>query len=176
MPSENESLVARVQSSYRKLTEVAADLNKVSDSLGQMIADLDSALKKLNLGLTVWVEVHGDEDHQTLNYWSEDLGYAKSGGKWGVALRRVEGNYSYPDQESEEVWLFNDGPRQLRLASIPYVPQLLEKLSERAVQATKQIAETLETTQEVINAVKEAAAQPKREPLSPRPITGGPKQ
>ena len=93
-----------------------------------------------------------------------------------MALRRVEGNYSYPDQESEEVWLFNDGPRQLRLASIPYVPQLLEKLSERAVQATKQIAETLETTQEVINAVKEAAAQPKREPLSPRPITGGPKQ
>jgi septation ring formation regulator EzrA len=177
LPTENDSLVARVQSSYRKLSEVAADLNKVSDSLGQMIADLDSALKKLNLGLTVWVQFRGNDDTETLDYWSDELGYVKSGGKWGVALRTVQGNYNHPDRDFTETWLFNDGPRQLRLASIPYIPQLLEKLSEHAANTTKQISEKLETTQELINAVKEAAAEPKSESLvRERPTGGGQKR
>jgi hypothetical protein len=154
MPPENDSLVARVQSSYRKLSDVAIELNSVSDTLGKMIADLDATLKKLNLGLTVWVQIRGSDDQQTHNHWSEELGYAKINGKWGIALRTVEGNYNYPDQDSIETWLFNDAPRQIRLSSIAYIPELLEKLSE-------QIVEKLETTLELVNAIKEAADEPK---------------
>jgi hypothetical protein len=176
MPSDSDSLVARAQSSYRKLTEAAIDLNHVSDSLGQMVGDLDLALKKLNLGLTVWIQVSGSDDSETYDYWSEQLGYAKINGKWGISLRTVKGNYQHPDRDFIETWLFNDGPRQLRLESIPYIPQLLEQLSEHAVRTTKQIAEKLESTRELITAVKDAASEPSRRPaLRARP-TGGEKQ
>lgn len=161
MPPENDSLVARVQSSYRKLSDVALELNSVSDTLGKMIADLDATLKKLNLGLTVWVQIRGNDDPQTHDHWGEELGYAKINGKWGIALRTVEGNYNYPDQESVETWLFNDAPRQIRLSSIAYVPELLEKLSDHGAKTTKQIVEKLETTLELVNAIKEAAGEPK---------------
>jgi superfamily II DNA/RNA helicase len=158
MPSGNDSLVARVQSSYRKLSEVASELNTVSDSLGNIIADLDLALKKLNLGITVWVKLRGDDDPETYDHWREEIGYAKIGGKWGVALQTVTGNYQHPDRDYVEKWLFNDAPRQLRLSSLVYIPELLEKLSEHAANATKQIAEKLQTTHELVNAIKEAAA------------------
>ena len=59
MPTEQESLSAKVQSSYQQLSKVAADLNAVSDELGTCIADLDAALKKLNLGVTKWVQIRG---------------------------------------------------------------------------------------------------------------------
>jgi hypothetical protein len=177
MPSENDSVIARVQSSYKQLAEVAADLNTVSDSLGQMIGDLDSALKKLNLGITVWVRVHGNVDEVSMNYWSEDIGYAKCGGKWGIALRKVDGNYNNPDLAEIESWLFNDGPRKLRLDSIEFIPELLETLNEHAVNTIKQVIEKLKATEELVKAVKEAAAEPKPQPPLPtRQITGGKKQ
>lgn len=171
MPPENDPLVARVQSSYKKLTDVAAELNSVSDSLGQLIADLDLALKKLNLGLTVWVRIRGGTDEESHDHWREELGYAKSGGKWGISLRTVEGNYACPDRDNVEAWLFNDAPRHLRLQSIEYIPELLEKLSEHGVRTTQQIVEKLETTHLLVDAVKKAAAEPMSMPdLRARPI------
>jgi hypothetical protein len=178
MPAENDSLVVRVQSSYRKLADVATELNSVSDTLGQMIADLDAALKRLSLGLTVWVPFRSWLDEESYQHYSEDIGYAKVGGKWGIALRTVEGNMSNPDRDSIEIWLFNDSPRQMRLDSIAYIPTLLEKLSEHAVKTTKEIVEKLEATKDLVNAVKEAAAEPQNtlpSKMRTRPITGGQK-
>lgn len=162
--SAEPSLKQRVESSYRQLSAVAADLNNVSDELGKSIGELDSALKRLNLGVEVWVELHAGEGvHQEdMEFWSEDLGYAKVGGRWGVALRRVDGNYNYPDQEAVEQWLFNDGPRSLRLAAIGKIPDLLEKLGKQAVETTNKIKSRLADAQQVAAVVKEAAKEPKK--------------
>ena len=133
MPTERESLSAKVQSSFQQLSKVAADLNAVSDELGKCVADLDAALKKLNLGVTTWIEVRRREDAQTGDYSADYLGYAKIAGKWGIALSRAAGNLNYgPDDGPEEEWAFNEGPRELRLASIEKIPELLNKLSDAA--------------------------------------------
>jgi hypothetical protein len=156
MSSNDGSLAERVQSSYLQLSAVASDLNTVSDELGKSIAEIDAALKKLSLGISVWVEItrwEGDE----LDYYTQDIGYAKVGGKWGVALRTVSGNHNYPDRDDVEQWLFNDGPRKLRLAAIEKLPELLKKLSEEAVETTKKIKDRLAEAQEVAAAVKHAA-------------------
>jgi len=158
MPSDGESLTQRVQASYQQLSAVATDLNAVSDELGKSINELDFALKKLNLGVSVWVPIRsGDGMPEDSSYWSEDIGYAKVAGKWGIALRTVHGDYSNPDWDRIEEWTFNDAPRLLRLSAIEKVPELLEKLSKEASETTKKIKARLAEAQEVASAVKGVA-------------------
>jgi hypothetical protein len=137
------------------------------------------ALKKLNVGITVWVQVRGNENEETLDHWSEQIGYAKVAGKWGIALRTVTGNYQYPDQDSVEEWSFNEAPRQMRLSAIGRIPELFEQLSEHAASTTQKIVEKLLETQDLVSAIKKAAAEPtatSQSPIRRRPITGGQKQ
>jgi hypothetical protein len=159
MPTNGDSLAERVQSSYRKLSAVASDLNLVSDDLGKSVGELDLALKKLNLGLTVWVAIRSNDDEDG-SHWGEYLGYAKIGGKWGIALQTCSGHYSNPERDDVENWLFNDGPRSLRLSAIGKIPELLEKLSTEAETAAKEVRGKLQETQEVAAIVKKAAEQP----------------
>jgi hypothetical protein len=153
MSATGDSLAERVQSSYLQLSSVASDLNAVSDELGKSVAEIDAVLKRLNLGISVWVHINswGDED-----YSFEDIGYAKVDGKWGIALQTVSGNERWPDQDHVEQWLFSDAPRKLRLASIEKLPEMLKKLSEEAVETTKKIKGKLAEVKEVATAVKTA--------------------
>jgi hypothetical protein len=161
MTIDGESLASRVQASYLQLSAVASDLNAISDELGKSVSEIDAALKKLNLGISVWAEIRswtGDD----LDYYSESVGYAKVDGKWGIALTSVSGNHNYPDQDKVEEWLFNDGPRKLRLDAIEKLPEVLKKLSEEGVKTTEKIKSKLAAAKEVAAAVKGAAEQPRK--------------
>jgi|ERR1019366_6647187 hypothetical protein len=159
-------LAWRVEASYRELAQVAADLNAVSDELGKSVSDLDAVLKTLNLGVTVWTAIrsHSGAEYGQTWYSSEEIGYAKIGGRWGVALRTVKGDEQDPDDESVEAWLFNDAPRSMRLLGIEKIPELLEKLSKEAIETTTRIKGKLAEAQEVAAVVKKAAEEPKRIP------------
>jgi hypothetical protein len=159
MSTSENSLVSRVETSYRKLSAVASDLNFTSDELGKSISELDAALKKLNLGISVWVAIRRETDNGDW-FKNEDLGYDKIGGTWGIALRIVSGYYSDPENEGSEWWLFNDGPRPLRLSAIEKIPELLEKLSSESDEAAKKIRGRLAEVQEVAAVVKRAAEEP----------------
>jgi hypothetical protein len=155
MTTDPRTLSERVSSSYSKLALVAKDLNAVSDELGQSVAQIDLSLKNLNLGITVWVKIRdwdygesGDYEH-----WSEHLGYAKLSGKWGIGLKRVEGNHNHPEHDSIEEWPFNEAPRALRLEAIEKIPELLEQLSAQATAAAKNIREKLADVKAVVGAV-----------------------
>jgi hypothetical protein len=148
-----------VASFYSELSTVAADLNAVSDELGKSIAEIDAVLRKLNLGITVWTEIqkgHGDFEHGDETYWSEDIGYAKWSGKWGICLRRTDGDVGCGEQATE-MWLFNDAPRALRLIAIDHIVALLQKLSEEGTATTERIREKLADAQEVAAAVTQAS-------------------
>jgi hypothetical protein len=163
--SNNEiPLLERVASYYSQLSTVAADLNAVSDELGKSIAEIDVALRKLNLGITTWVAIQGGEEDD-YSFWSRDIGYAKVDSKWGISLRKVDGNHHDPDREKVEEWLFNDAPRSLRLEAIDRIPELLDKLSKDAIKTTKDIRARLTKAQAVAEAVKGAANNPERSPL-----------
>ena len=82
MTSNESSLSEKVQASFRELTTAAKNLNQVSDELSQTISFLDAVLQKLNLGVSAWVPVTGDEDPNG-HYWSRDIGYAKVENHWG---------------------------------------------------------------------------------------------
>jgi hypothetical protein len=173
MAIEQASLPERVASSFSLLRSAAKDLNSISGELSKSIAEIDSALKRLNLGVTVWVPIRkGDELPDRPSYWSEDIGYAKVRSNWGICLRTVDGDYQNPDQEETERWLFNDAPRILRISAIEKIPELLEKLSSEAVKTTQAISAKLAEAQAVASAVKDAASQTSTFPtIAPRPST-----
>jgi len=160
MPSDAESLSAKVQSCFRQLTTAAADLNVVSDELGKSITELDNSLKKLNLGISVWVSFASND--QTNGDWiSDEIGYAKVNGKWGIAIRIVTGNYGWGEDQVREEYVFNEAPRAMRLRAISKIPELLQKLSEKAAEMTKRLKEKLSDAQAVSQAVKEVSAAPR---------------
>jgi prefoldin subunit 5 len=160
MPLDPTSLSESVSASFRELSSAAESLNSVSDALSKAVADIDDGLKKLNLGIEAWVSVCAGTDHRDATYWSRDLGYAKVNGKWGIALREVEGSHVNDDHEIEE-WLFNDAARSSRLEAIKKIPELLSKLQEEAAKVTKMLQTNLVDAQAVAAAVQGAAAVPK---------------
>jgi len=160
-----------VASFYSDLKTVAADLNSASDELGKYIAEIDAGLKTLNLGITVWVEIrkgHGDFEQGDASFWSEKIGYAKCGGRWGICLSRTDGDVDI-NAESTEVWLFNEAPRALRIEGVNHLVTLLQKLNEEGVATAEKIREKIADAQEVAAVISKASR-----PLLPRrPVTAG---
>jgi len=159
---DQNALSERVAQYYSTLSSVAKDLNAISDQLSKCIADVDLALKRLNLGVVVWVPIsHGDELPEGSAFWSEEIGYAKIGPNWGISLRKVLGDYQRPDNAEEERWLFNDAPRALRISAIEKIPELLESLSNQAVKTTAAIGAKLNEAKVVAAAITGAVGPPK---------------
>ncbi len=158
MPSNSNSLSERVTNSVEQLSLVAADLNKASDELGRAISAIDAVLQSLNLGVPTWIQIHGNED-QYLDYWSREVGYAKVGNKWGVALRTLEGNYNSPEDERCDSWLFNDAPRWIRIEGVAKIPDLLEALIKNAEETTKKIRSKTTEANNLALAIAQAAGK-----------------
>lgn len=133
---------------FDNLTAVAADLNQASDDLTQIVTTLDSALQRLNVGIVAWVEVVRYQDEKQYHlYESEQLGYAKVNGNWGLAIRKLAGDESSPeDDEVREIWLFNDAPRGMRLKAVEKLPEVIDQLARSAMKTAeslkKKVAET----------------------------------
>ena len=154
MPSKSETLNFRISASYKQLTAAATELNAVSDELGKFITALDSALRRLNLGIATWLRLESREDGSG-NYTKRDLGYAKVGNKWGIALRTMSGNHNIVEESNVEEWLFNDAPRALRIESVEKLPDLFESLVKEADAATKQIKSKTHHAQALATALGE---------------------
>jgi hypothetical protein len=158
MPTSNENLTEKVQTSYRQLAVAATNLNVVSDALGTVVAELDSALKKLSLGIPCWVYVCGKpSDGPFYNFYQ--VGYDKVGGKWAIALRRVWGNDQEPERDESEEWAFNDAPRWLRIDAIDKIPDLFVELTKQANETTNRLGSKLSKAKELATAITAVAKQ-----------------
>lgn len=138
--------VARVENSFKQLASAAQALNTASDDLGKVTRQMDASLKRLALGLTAWVPVSGTSDET--QYWTNELGYAKLDGKWGLALREVTG-YRLDHDETEQVWAYNDAPRALRAEAVDKIPDLLEKMLQQTEETTRNLRTKIEQASEL---------------------------
>ena len=161
--TQQASPIQRTEIAYKQLSKSASNLNLASDEFGKFIDVLDSTLQRLNLGVAAWVTITGGDDPQTADYWSRDIGYARIGRKWGIALRDRHGNYSDPDNENLEEWLFNESPRWLRIEAVGKVPDLLEALIKRTDETTTKIKSKTVQLQEIAGAIVAAVQEARQE-------------
>lgn len=161
MEVKKEALVERVQESYRQLSVAATTLNSASDKLGASITALDVGLKKLNLGISAWVHFSEWHYEDGFRYQYDDIGYAKIGGKWGLAIRTIAGNEADGDQDSEQ-WPFNESPRGFRVRAVMKIPDLFETLIKEAGEIAKTVnqrSDEVDLLTEAINAIADQTAQ-----------------
>ncbi len=156
--TSSDSKVEKVQLHFQALSSVASSLNKASDELTKVVTILDEALKKLNVGLTVWVTFRSRAAEWLDEYDDDQIGYCKVNGKWGIALRRIWGdsNERYGD---EGPWLFNEAPREMRLHGVDKIPEVIEALAKEAFDTTKKIHEKTQEARELAGAVEKIASE-----------------
>ncbi len=163
--SMTEPKLAKVQDNFRALSSVSTSLNTASDELVKAVSILDEALKKLNIGLTVWVTFRS-RDLDGLDYDDDQIGYGKVNGKWGIALRRIWGDHATDRHNDEGPWSFGEAPRELRMAGVDGIPKLIETLSQEASSATKKIQEKTQEVRELASVIE----HPGKPPAPPAPI------
>jgi len=159
MAVQKENLAERVQRTYKLLSAVATELNTSSDKLGASISALDSALRKINLGISSWVHFAESHSADNLQYSFEDIGYAKIGGKWGLAIRTVSGD-ERADFDHIDQWTFNESPRGLRVRAVKKVPELLDQLIQDASEMVKEVEEQIGTVDLLTAAIEDIEAGP----------------
>src|ERR1019366_5846317 len=147
----------RVQNSYKQLNSAAAELNSASDELKEAMSVLDAALKRLSLGISVWVEISGgsDDDGQG-EWWDRRIGYSKIGKEWCISLASCRGHYQWPDQDQVEEWSFNDAPRWMRMEAVANFGKLLEALVKQAQETARKMKKRTEQVLELGAAMSNA--------------------
>ena len=157
MNSKGDSL-ARIQTSLRQLSSAASDLNTLSDQIGKVVARFDAELQKLNVGVPAWTRFRESTSQDRMHYSSDQVGYDKINGKWGLAIKTLSGHELEDEYSTYQEWLFNDAPRALRLKAIDKLPDVFEHLLVEVANTTKAVDKKLKELQELATAL---------EPLSP---------
>jgi methyl-accepting chemotaxis protein len=140
-----------IQTTFKQLSAAAAELNAASDELSKPMSVCEAALKKLNLGISAWVELSGADSGGY--WWDRGLGYAQLKDRWGIALRMREGHVSDEVQDTVEMWPFNDAPRWMRIEAVAKLPDLLEALLKQAEDTTRHIKKKIAMVNELIAAI-----------------------
>jgi hypothetical protein len=154
--------ITKALAHFENLSTVASTLNAASDELTKVVAALDEALKKLNIGLTVWMSFRyrGDPD-STGEYDTDQIGYAKVQSSWGLALRRIWGNESFDAHNEDGPWHFSDAPREMRIAAVDRIPEFIEALSKEASDTTRRVQEKTKQVRELAVAIGQMASPSK---------------
>lgn len=163
MTSESEALskkLDRVTKSIERFPSAASSLSTATDQLGKSISQLELVLKKFSLGIPTWVSFNGNPAGFP-SYAHEDLGYAKIGGKWGIAVRTVSGDIRAEEEERVEQWLFAFAPRFLQLQAVEKIPDLLEALLDSAAQMSKKMTDKAEEVNTLAAGMGAVIDQPK---------------
>jgi len=144
MNSSQKSAVPR--SAFQELASVASELNSSTDELKRAISDLDLALKKLNMGISVWIPFN--KDGSDTGSGTHEVGYDKIKGEWSIAIRRIKIEtpmlVPLPAPQKEDIWLFGDAPRSLRLAAVPALGKMIARLKDSASTALKRVQARLD--------------------------------
>ena len=146
----------KIQIIFTQLSKAAVDLNTSSDELSKPIYVCEAALKKLNLGISAWVELSGDDSGG--DWWDRSLGYTQLKDRWCIALRTREGHHANSDHDTEELWSFNDAPRWMRIEAVAKLPEVLEALLKQAEETTQKIRKKIAQANELVEAINKVAA------------------
>ena len=127
-----------------ELSDLSRKLNQKSDQINSIIESINQKLLKLNLGFEAWVK---DGDGVWLGY-DKAARYRKDGnasvyiGEWQLVTRR-----DLTDGWSSESLLA--ASREVRVAGLKLVPQLLDALKEKATDMIATIEQAENSTEKL---------------------------
>jgi len=136
--------MASVDAALKELTSLSQVLNKTSDDLTKHLNEVESALGTLKLGVSVWVTMRkenelsepGNDGSRAQLTIVKMLGYGKYKNKWGLVFAEYCEDF-FDGQYDQECFL-RDAPREIRLAAVDKLPDLLKALIKKAAQVAEE--------------------------------------
>jgi hypothetical protein len=147
----------RLADAYKRLVASSETHRSATHKFSKPVAEIEWAIKHLNLPVVTWQKIAGGEDNYG-GYWSRDVGYARTRGLWGLAVRSVRGHSSWDEDEIEQ-WPFDEAPSSLRLEALDKLPDLLEEIVKNADKTTKKLEQRTPDAVDLARAIKEASAE-----------------
>lgn len=147
----------RLAEAYKRLVASSETHRSAVHEFSKPFAEIERAIKNLNLAVVTWQKMAGGEDNYG-GYWSRDVGYARTKGFWGLAVRSVRGHHSWDEDEIEQ-WPFDEAPSSLRLEALDKMPDLLEEIIKNADKTTKKLEARTPDAADLARAIKDASAE-----------------
>jgi hypothetical protein len=107
-------------------------------------------------------------------YQTEQIGYCKFKGVWGLGIREAVGQEDVSEDRSVNLWAFNDAPRETRLRCIEKLPELVDRLARAALHTTELMAKKLAETKAFVSAINVLAPAAETNEILPK-ISGAKK-
>ncbi len=144
----------KIQSTLKKLASVSQSLNQASDQVTSRIAEVEASLREYKLGVEAWVDLWQWEDtcsdtdgkHLMMLGRTQRLGYGKKDGKWGL-LTYIDAEES---DDRHEFAFVREAPRDVRLAAIDKLPDLLEEVVRKAVETSEKATKQAEKAKQIV--------------------------
>ncbi len=153
-----------IESHLKQLTAAAKALNELSDTLTTQVGQIEAIVNALNLGVRASVQVETlslSEDHFCRS-WLQ-LGYGKSGNKWGFIVEELFQDLNNPDGDDYDCWPFKEAPREFRIKAVDKIPELLEALVKKSAEVASDITKRVEYAKDIAsNLYKLALDGPKK--------------
>jgi hypothetical protein len=113
--------------SLKDLARLSRELNEASDALSEQIAQVESALNELKLGVRAYVKIRSNTSQTASGEITTALflGYAKCRGKWCLTL--VDSNDQFFPEDDTEIPL-REASRGDRIDAVEKLPDLIRKL------------------------------------------------
>jgi hypothetical protein len=148
---------ARIASSFKQLAESSSDLNSAGDELCEVICAVETTLISISPKVAAWHTIASGGDDNGW-YWHRDIGYAKVGKVWGIAIRTVR-EHDAIEHDEIETWIFKDAPRWMQIESVGKIPDLFDALIKRTQETAEKLrAKTVEARQ-LARALSDAVAE-----------------
>lgn len=150
----------KLTAALSKLSSAAAQLNQESEALNEILRSVESQIVESQVGLEVWLNgciasQDGEGRGGTRTWTSQFIGFARVDDDWCLAVKTVryesgffEGDTSAPYQDQSAVGKpsrLDQSSRQLRIAALSQLPELLEAIAEEAVRSANVISAAKKT-------------------------------
>jgi hypothetical protein len=152
MCSAKEAGNPSVSSELQTLSFSATALNRATLRLSKSIEVLDDALRKLNLGIACWVNIATGSNEDGTHSITENLGYDKINGKWGLALASVTED-EFGGEPEANTWLFCDASREFRIRAVTHLPKLIAQMNRNASAVTAKVSESADQAEAIAEAI-----------------------
>jgi hypothetical protein len=148
---------------FSKLEKLSKKINEASDELTKALTTINEKLNSLKLGIETHVpeslkaEIGADDEVGYKRETTWHLGYGKSDdGKWGILAWGFEeripsgpDGYQVAEMLAEYKHLLLSRPRDLRVAAIEQIPQLIQQLEKESEEFTKAVNKAKELANEL---------------------------
>jgi hypothetical protein len=140
---ESKMVMEKARPHLEVLSKLAPQLNEASDLYQEELKEIEEALNKLKLGVTVWLELfietsdiesEYDKDGDLVGnfYRAWSLGYGKDcGDRWRLLIREWKVDNDADDGTIENVIPLLEASRDLRIAAAERIPDLLKEVEEK---------------------------------------------